>query len=171
MSHSDCDLGVFRKSYVFQYVNFFLTTVLAGTILTQLDALLTTTTIATIVTLLAVNIPTVATQLLNYVILRTFIVAPLSALNVLDLSWGTIKQQLLQPVTAMDIATASKSVSLSYGENQPQDLLIFIIGCSYAVVSPVVVPFVFAFSAVAYCVNKVRSAADYFCALPVWLLL
>lgn len=135
-------------------MNFFLTTVLAGAVLTQLQQLLNTSSPLFIVNILAVNIPIVSTQLLNYVLLQTFIVLPLSVLNPVALLVGRIKQHWLSPVTERDISSSRDTVALSYGTQAPQDLLIFIIGCSYACVSPFVVPFVLAFAVMAYTCNK-----------------
>ena len=139
-SKSECDLGVYSKFYLFQFINFFIITVLAGAVLNEITSLINNPT--SIVSLFGQSIPTVATQFLNYVIIQTFVSWPMSLLSGVRLIIGTLQYKLLS-VTEYERDSAHSGITLSYGEQWPQDLLIYIIGVSYAIISPVILPFVF----------------------------
>lgn len=80
----------------------------------------------------------------------------LGMLRIGPLIVGSIKKKWLVK-TPLDLINAEKPPVEKYGTVYPQDLLVFTIGSTYAVIAPLILPFATIFFALAYIVHRYQA--------------
>lgn len=151
-SFTEIERGVFIKFFQFQLINFFLATIIAGSLLSQLDAFIDEP--ASIVSLLAESVPSFSTFFINFIMLATFAQWPLQLVRAPALVIGSILQKF--SVTEYEKEQASLPPQFAYGSSYPMYLLIFLIGLAYCVIAPLISPFAFMYFFFGYMVIKAQ---------------
>jgi len=96
---------------------------------------------ASIVMLLSESLPSQASTFLSYVMLRTFFSIPIDLLRVLPLILGSVNLKY-SAVTEFERNQVTSPDTINYGTEYAMHLLIWIIGLTYAPISPYLVPFI-----------------------------
>ncbi|XP_046854082.1 CSC1-like protein At1g62320 isoform X2 [Xenia sp. Carnegie-2017] len=139
LSFSEVESSMIEKLYVFTIVNKFLGSVLAGAFFDRVQGILDHPT--TIPRLLAMSLPSVASFFINFVILQSLTGHATSLLRILPFVIGNVKK-IWFAKTERDKKMLWNPPPPPYGEMYSGDLFVFIIGVSYCIQAPIVVPFV-----------------------------
>ncbi|KAI3466545.1 hypothetical protein Pfo_023208 [Paulownia fortunei] len=140
------------RYYIFNFVNVFLVSVIAGTAFQQLDSFLHQSA-NDIPRTIGVAIPMKATFFITYVMVDGWAGVAGEILRLKPLIIFHLKNFFLVK-TEKDREEAMDPGSIGFNTGEPQIQLYFLLGLVYAVVTPVFLPFILVFFALAYVVFR-----------------
>ncbi|KAL2253308.1 UNVERIFIED_CONTAM: Calcium permeable stress-gated cation channel 1 [Sesamum indicum] len=140
------------RYYIFNFVNVFLVSVIAGTAFQQLDSFLHQSA-NEIPKTIGVAIPMKATFFITYVMVDGWAGVAGEILRLKPLIIFHLKNFFLVK-TEKDREEAMDPGSIGFNTGEPQIQLYFLLGLVYAVVTPVFLPFILVFFALAYVVFR-----------------
>ncbi|KAG8385792.1 hypothetical protein BUALT_Bualt03G0082100 [Buddleja alternifolia] len=140
------------RYYIFNFFNVFLVTVIAGTAMKQLDTFLHESP-AEIPKIIGVAIPMNATFFITYVMVDGWAGIAGEILRLKPLIFYHLKNFFLVK-TEKDREAAMDPGSIGFNTGEPQIQLYFLLGLVFAVVTPVFLPFILVFFALAYLVFR-----------------
>ncbi|KAL2495431.1 Calcium permeable stress-gated cation channel 1 [Forsythia ovata] len=140
------------RYYIFNFINVFLVSVIAGTALQQLKSFIHKSA-STIPTTIGVAIPMKATFFITYIMVDGWAGVAGEILRLKPLIIFHLKNFFLVK-TEKDREEAMDPGSIGFDTGEPQIQLYFLLGLVYAVVTPVLLPFILIFFALAYVVFR-----------------
>ncbi|KAK4485057.1 hypothetical protein RD792_007665 [Penstemon davidsonii] len=140
------------RYYIFNFINVFLVSVVAGTALEQLDSFLKMSA-NQIPEIIGVAIPMKATFFITYVMVDGWAGVAGEILRIKPLVIFHLKNFFLVK-TEKDREAAMDPGSIGFNTGEPQIQLYFLLGLVYAVVTPIFLPFILVFFALAYVVFR-----------------
>ncbi|KAL6567529.1 Calcium permeable stress-gated cation channel 1 [Orobanche gracilis] len=140
------------RYYIFNFVNVFLVSVIAGTAFQQLNSFLHQSP-SEIPTTIGVAIPMKATFFITYVMVDGWAGVAGEILRLKPLIFYHLKNFFLVK-TEKDREAAMDPGSIGFDTGEPQIQLYFLLGLVYAVVTPVFLPFILVFFALAYLIFR-----------------
>ncbi|KAL3614973.1 Calcium permeable stress-gated cation channel 1 [Castilleja foliolosa] len=140
------------RYYIFNFVNVFLVSVIAGTAFQQLDSFLNQSA-NEIPKTIGVAIPMKATFFITYVMVDGWAGVAGEILRLKPLILFHLKNFFLVK-TEKDREEAMDPGSIGFNTGEPQIQLYFLLGLVYAVVTPIFLPFIIVFFALAYVVFR-----------------
>ncbi|KAI7742440.1 hypothetical protein M8C21_026982 [Ambrosia artemisiifolia] len=140
------------RYYLFNFVNVFLGSVIAGTVLEQLDTFLKQS-VNKIPETIGVAIPMKATFFITYIMVDGWSGTAGEILRLKPLIIYHLKNFFLVK-TEKDREEAMDPGSIGFNTGEPQIQFYFLIGLIYAVVTPLLTPFILVFFALAYVVYR-----------------
>ncbi|GER44912.1 ERD (early-responsive to dehydration stress)family protein [Striga asiatica] len=140
------------RYYIFNFVNVFLVSVIAGTALQQLNSFLNQSP-QEIPRTIGVAIPMKATFFITYVMVDGWAGVAGEILRLKPLIFYHLKNFFLVK-TEKDREKAMDPGSIGFNTGEPQIQLYFLLGLVYAVVTPVFLPFILIFFAFAYLIFR-----------------
>ncbi|XP_042028431.1 calcium permeable stress-gated cation channel 1-like [Salvia splendens] len=140
------------RYYLFNFVNVFLVSIIAGSALSQLDTFLKQSP-KQIPETIGVAIPMKATFFITYVMVDGWAGIAGEILRLKPLIFFHLKNFFLVK-TEKDRVEAMDPGSIGFNTGEPQIQLYFLLGLVYAVVTPVFLPFILVFFALAYVVFR-----------------
>lgn len=140
------------RLYIFNFVNVFLVSVIAGTAFQQLDTFLHQSA-NDIPKIIGVAIPMKATFFITYVMVDGWAGVAGEILRLKPLIMFHLKNFFLVK-TEKDREEAMDPGSIGFNTGEPQIQLYFLLGLVYAVVTPVFLPFILVFFVLAYVVFR-----------------
>ncbi|XP_061952803.1 CSC1-like protein At1g32090 [Populus nigra] len=152
IAHSTLERRAAAKYYYFMLVNVFLGSIIAGTAFEQLDAFLHQSP-TQIPRTIGVSIPMKATFFITYIMVDGWAGIAGEILRLKPLIIFHLKNMFLVK-TERDIERAMDPGSVDFPETLPSLQLYFLLGIVYAVVTPILLPFVLVFFAFAYLVYR-----------------
>ncbi|KAK6133281.1 hypothetical protein DH2020_032944 [Rehmannia glutinosa] len=152
LSISSLERRAATRYYIFNFVNVFLVSVIAGTAFQQLDSFLHQSA-NEIPKTIGVAIPMKATFFITYVMVDGWAGVAGEILRLKPLIFFHLKNFFLVK-TEKDREEAMDPGSIGFNTGEPQIQLYFLLGLVYAVVTPVFIPFILVFFALAYVVFR-----------------
>ncbi|KAL6520518.1 Calcium permeable stress-gated cation channel 1 [Orobanche hederae] len=140
------------RYYIFNFVNVFLVSIIAGTAFQQLNSFLHQSP-TEIPTTIGVAIPMKATFFITYVMVDGWAGVAGEILRLKPLIFYHLKNFFLVK-TEKDREAAMDPGSICFNTGEPQIQLYFLLGLVYAVVTPVFLPFILVFFALAYLIFR-----------------
>ncbi|XP_071706595.1 calcium permeable stress-gated cation channel 1-like [Rutidosis leptorrhynchoides] len=140
------------RYYLFNFVNVFLASVIAGTVLEQLNTFIKES-VNQIPTIIGVAIPMKATFFITYIMVDGWSGTAGEILRLKPLIIYHLKNFFLVK-TEKDREEAMDPGSIGFNTGEPQIQFYFLIGLIYAVVTPLLTPFILVFFALAYVVYR-----------------
>ncbi|KAL1537288.1 Calcium permeable stress-gated cation channel 1 [Salvia divinorum] len=140
------------RYYLFNFVNVFLVSIIAGSALSQLDTFIKQSP-KEIPETIGVAIPMKATFFITYVMVDGWAGVAGEILRLKPLIFFHLKNFFLVK-TEKDREEAMDPGSIGFNTGEPQIQLYFLLGLVYAVVTPVFLPFILVFFALAYMVFR-----------------
>ena len=137
---------------MFQFINVFLCSIIAGTALQQLDSFLNQSA-TEIPKTIGVSIPMKATFFITYIMVDGWAGVAGEILRLKPLVIYHLKNFFLVK-TEKDREEAMDPGTIGFNTGEPQIQLYFILGLVYAAVSPILLPFILVFFALAYVVYR-----------------
>eukprot|EP00054_Salpingoeca_dolichothecata_P014176 m.79523 g.79523 ORF g.79523 m.79523 type:complete len:798 (+) comp20860_c0_seq3:205-2598(+) len=132
-------ISALQKLFLFQVVNVFFVSIIAGSLFEDTSAITDDP-----VGLLGNSIPKTGIFFTNYVMIQSMIGFPIQMLQLGTLIVSWIKHKFLcKTKREFDLALAPKP--FQYFKLAPRHLLVFLIGLTYAVISPIILPFLVIF--------------------------
>ncbi|KAJ1558687.1 hypothetical protein HK096_007310 [Nowakowskiella sp. JEL0078] len=153
------EMGVLSKYFFYQFFNYFLLPVTAGTVLNLMAKIpILIETPGKIIEILGKGVVARAPQLVNYVMILGLASNPATLLLVapLVLTWVFRLSPFVKssPRAASDAYYPSLIGSMNYGVSYPPLIIVFVIGITYAPIAPIALPFCFLYFLIAYGVFK-----------------
>ncbi|KAL8045977.1 hypothetical protein ABFX02_08G149500 [Erythranthe guttata] len=152
LSKSTLERRAALRYYVFNFFNVFLVSVIAGTAFQQLDSFLHQSA-NEIPRTIGVAIPMKATFFITYVMVDGWAGVAGEILRLKPLIFFHLKNFFLVK-TEKDRDEAMDPGSIGFNTGEPQIQLYFLLGLVYAVVTPIFLPFILVFFALAYVVFR-----------------
>ncbi|CAA0837213.1 Calcium permeable stress-gated cation channel 1 [Striga hermonthica] len=152
LSISSLERRAALRYYIFNFVNVFLVSVIAGTAFQQLDSFLHQSA-NEIPRTIGVAIPMKATFFITYVMVDGWAGVAGEILRLKPLIFFHLKNFFLVK-TEKDRDEAMDPGSIGFNTGEPQIQLYFLLGLVYAVVTPIFLPFILVFFALAYVVFR-----------------
>lgn len=140
------------RYYIFNFMNVFLVSVIAGTAFQQLDSFLHKL-YCSIPKMIGVAIPMKATFFITYIMVDGWAGIAGEILRLKPLIIFHLKNFFLVK-TEKDRKEAMDPGSIGFNTGEPQIQLYFLLGLVYAVVTPFFIPFILVFFALAYVVFR-----------------
>lgn len=137
---------------MFQFINVFLCSIIAGTALQQLNSFLNQSA-TEIPKTIGVSIPMKATFFITYIMVDGWAGVAGEILRLKPLVIYHLKNFFLVK-TEKDREEAMDPGTIGFNTGEPQIQLYFILGLVYAAVSPILLPFILVFFALAYVVYR-----------------
>lgn len=137
---------------MFQFINVFLCSIIAGTALQQLNSFLNQSA-TEIPKTIGVSIPMKATFFITYIMVDGWAGVAGEILRLKPLIIYHLKNFFLVK-TEKDREEAMDPGTIGFNTGEPQIQLYFILGLVYAAVSPILLPFILVFFALAYVVYR-----------------
>ncbi|CAA2993802.1 calcium permeable stress-gated cation channel 1-like isoform X1 [Olea europaea subsp. europaea] len=153
LSISSLERRAATRCYIFNFVNVFLVSVIAGTVLQQLKTFLHQSAASNIPTTIGVAIPMKATFFITYIMVDGWVGVAGEILRLKLLVIYHLKNFFMVK-TEKDREEAMDPGSIGFNTGEPQIQLYFLLGLVYAVVTPVLLPFILIFFALAYVVFR-----------------
>ncbi|KAG6787252.1 hypothetical protein POTOM_008891 [Populus tomentosa] len=148
--------GLERRSaaryYIFQFINVFLGSIITGTAFQQLDNFIHQSA-TEIPKTIGVSIPMKATFFITYIMVDGWAGVAGEILRLKPLIIYHLKMFFLVK-TEKDMEEAMDPGTLGFNTGEPQIQLYFLLGLVYAVVSPILLPFIIVFFALAFVVYR-----------------
>ncbi|XP_051216477.1 CSC1-like protein At4g02900 [Lolium perenne] len=152
ISLSGLDRRTASKYFLFLFVNVFLGSVITGTAFQQLDTFIHQSA-NKIPETIGESIPMKATFFITYIMVDGWSGIAAEVLRLKPLVMFHIKNTFLVR-TDQDRDQAMDPGSLDFGSNEPRIQLYFLLGLVYAVVTPILLPFIIVFFSLAYLVFR-----------------
>ncbi|XP_050381546.1 calcium permeable stress-gated cation channel 1 [Argentina anserina] len=140
------------RFYIFQFINVFLGSIITGTAFQQLDKFLHQSANDIPITI-GVSIPMKATFFITYIMVDGWAGVAGEILRLKPLIMYHLKNTFLVK-TEKDREEAMDPGTLGFNTGEPQIQLYFLLGLVYAVVSPILLPFIIVFFGLAYIVYR-----------------
>ncbi|KAM5580580.1 calcium permeable stress-gated cation channel 1 [Rosa sericea] len=140
------------RYYIFQFINVFLGSIITGTAFQQLDKFLHQSANDIPITI-GVSIPMKATFFITYIMVDGWAGVAGEILRLKPLIMYHLKNTFLVK-TEKDREEAMDPGTLGFNTGEPQIQLYFLLGLVYAVVSPILLPFIIVFFGLAYVVYR-----------------
>ncbi|CAN8324560.1 unnamed protein product [Cochlearia groenlandica] len=140
------------RFYMFQFINVFLGSIVAGTAFQQLNGFLNQSA-KDILKTIGVSIPMKATFFITYIMVDGWAGVAGEILRLKPLIIYHLKNSFLVR-TEKDREEATDPGTIGFNTGEPQIQLYFLLGLVYAAVSPILLPFIIAFFALAYIVYR-----------------
>ena len=142
-------LSLLHKYFLFQIFIFFIFNALSKTLYAATIYDWQTKSAADVLSIVAVGFTSVAPFFINFIMLRALTGFPLQLVRLWPLIWG---QFLLRYrcKTEREKRQAQTPPTIAYGEEYPEHMLVFTVGITYAVIAPVVLPFVYLYFFLGY---------------------
>nr|XP_011463550.1 PREDICTED: calcium permeable stress-gated cation channel 1-like isoform X2 [Fragaria vesca subsp. vesca] len=140
------------RYYIFQFINVFLGSIITGTAFQQLDKFIHQSANDIPITI-GVSIPMKATFFITYIMVDGWAGVAGEILRLKPLIMYHLKNTFLVK-TEKDREEAMDPGTLGFNTGEPQIQLYFLLGLVYAVVSPILLPFIIVFFALAYVVYR-----------------
>lgn len=137
-SHSEAQIGTFRKYFWFQFFNFYLASTFTSSIIQVWEEIIRSP--SQIVNLLSRSLPQYSSFFINYIILLTLVVIPIYTLRIAQLFLHFFFKFILrfpQPI----LNRFHLPVPFPYGAVYPLLLLVFIVCMTYSTLAPLILPF------------------------------
>eukprot|EP01134_Creolimax_fragrantissima_P004391 CFRG4391T1 len=157
MSWGDLELSVVRKWFMFQSVNVFFAPAVSSSVLLTLRRAQKDT--SHIPELLGQAIPSASTFFINYTIMRICLTQTMELIRLGAVLYTYMGYWTSQTPTERE--ETKNPGRLMYGDILPRTLLLFLIGATYAVVAPLILPFVTLFFAASVFVWKYQLSFVY----------
>ena len=109
---------------------------------------------------LAAGFPAVAAFFINFIMLRAMTGFPLQLVRLWPLIWGELSLRY-RCKTEREKREVQKPPTIDYGEEYPEHMLIFTVGMVYAIIAPVVLPFVYLYFFLGYITKVYQSLYMY----------
>eukprot|EP00656_Telonema_subtile_P026982 TRINITY_DN2896_c0_g1_i5.p1 TRINITY_DN2896_c0_g1~~TRINITY_DN2896_c0_g1_i5.p1 ORF type:complete len:701 (+),score=110.38 TRINITY_DN2896_c0_g1_i5:40-2142(+) len=151
ISYSKITNATLHSYYKFLFFNLFVVFLISGSVFDELDALLDD--FSSIPTTLGKAIPTTATFFTVFVMTTAFVEMPLKLTMVVDVALGHIKRKFFAK-TAKEAEEAMEVSPLDLATEAPVYLVVFSITLTYAVMSPIILPFSLLLYGLGYLVVK-----------------
>ncbi|KAI9146505.1 hypothetical protein BKA69DRAFT_1045074 [Paraphysoderma sedebokerense] len=150
-SYSETSLSSLNKHFYFLLFNVLLVFTVAGTIFQSVSAIIKSPT--EIVDILASSLPQVGPFFVNYMILHSLGVLPLSFLRLGEIIVINFKRRILcrTPRYYADIMTPP---DLQFSRIAPIVVLLFVIGLTYSNITPLILPFTLLYFIMSYFYHK-----------------
>ncbi|KAK9051800.1 hypothetical protein SSX86_028428 [Deinandra increscens subsp. villosa] len=152
LSISNLERRSASRYYLFNFFNVFLASVVTGTVLEQLDTFLKES-VSKLPEIIGVAIPMKATFFITYIMVDGWSGTAGEILRLKPLIIYHLKNFFLVK-TEKDREEAMDPGSIGFNTGEPQIQLYFLIGLIYAVVTPLLTPFILVFFAFAYVVYR-----------------
>ncbi|KAF3546309.1 hypothetical protein DY000_02004723 [Brassica cretica] len=152
ISKSSLERRCASRYYMFQFINVFLCSIIAGTALQQLNSFLNQSA-TEIPKTIGVSIPMKATFFITYIMVDGWAGVAGEILRLKPLVIYHLKNFFLVK-TEKDREEAMDPGTIGFNTGEPQIQLYFILGLVYAAVSPILLPFILVFFALAYVVYR-----------------
>ncbi|CAL9221775.1 unnamed protein product [Arabidopsis halleri] len=152
ISKSSLERRCASRYYMFQFINVFLCSIIAGTALQQLNSFLNQSA-TEIPKTIGVSIPMKATFFITYIMVDGWAGVAGEILRLKPLIIYHLKNFFLVK-TEKDREEAMDPGTIGFNTGEPQIQLYFILGLVYAAVSPILLPFILVFFALAYVVYR-----------------
>lgn len=152
LSKSALERRAALRYYLFNFINVFLVSIIAGSALSQLDTFLRQSP-KQIPETIGVAIPMKATFFITYVMVDGWAGTAGEILRLKPLIFFHLKNFFLVK-TEKDREEAMDPGSIGFNTGEPQIQLYFLLGLVYAVVTPVFLPFILVFFALAYVIFR-----------------
>lgn len=158
------------RYYMFQFINVFLCSIIAGTALQQLNSFLNQSA-TEIPKTIGVSIPMKATFFITYIMVDGWAGVAGEILRLKPLIIYHLKNFFLVK-TEKDREEAMDPGTIGFNTGEPQIQLYFILGLVYAAVSPILLPFILVFFGLAYVVyrHQVQNPSPKFSAFQIFYL-
>ncbi|PWA77600.1 ERD (early-responsive to dehydration stress) family protein [Artemisia annua] len=140
------------RYYIFQFINVFLGSIITGTAFQQLNTFIHQPA-NTIPVTIGASIPMKATFFITYIMVDGWAGVAGEILRLKPLIFYHLKNFFLVK-TEKDREEAMNPGSLSFNTGEPQIQLYFLLGLVYAVVTPILLPFIVVFFGLAYVVYR-----------------
>lgn len=147
LSNSGFQIGVFEKAFYFQFFNVFLASIVAGSLISVLDEIIRSP--GKTIDLLSESLPEYSTFFMSYLMLNTLSGFPMELLSLGKVIGGTLKLRVLA-TTPSEIAAVKSPEPLELGWHLSYDILVPILGFTYAAISPLILIFVVLYFSVAW---------------------
>jgi len=141
---------VFRNYFNFQFVNFFLGSVITGSFFTFVQDVVDNPT--SLPSLLAESFPSYSSFFIEFVMLQAFTVLILQAIRYIGLILGYIKLGFAK--TDHEVENVKDTGFFSYHVNYANQMLVFVIGVTFCVISPLILPFCACYFGIGMFVNS-----------------
>eukprot|EP01111_Echinosteliopsis_oligospora_P005917 TRINITY_DN1969_c1_g1_i1.p1 TRINITY_DN1969_c1_g1~~TRINITY_DN1969_c1_g1_i1.p1 ORF type:complete len:788 (+),score=207.44 TRINITY_DN1969_c1_g1_i1:116-2479(+) len=150
-THSQSRRRVMRLYFLFLLVNVFLVTVIAGGALTVIDKLVTGP-VSNVLVFLGQSLPAQSIFFINYILVYALFTYPLRILRIGNLIVSRIKRYLAR--SEAEVKFVERPPPFTYELLYGTQLLMFLIGFAYSIISPFIIPFCFLFFACTYLFGK-----------------
>ncbi|KAI9082260.1 hypothetical protein K1719_035683 [Acacia pycnantha] len=140
------------RYYIFQFINVFLGSIIAGTAFQQLDEFIHQSA-NDIPKTIGVSIPMKATFFITYIMVDGWAGCAAEILRLKPLIFYHLQNFILVK-TEKDRIEAMDPGTLGFNSGEPQIQLYFLLGLVYAVVTPILLPFIVVFFGLAYVVYR-----------------
>jgi len=136
-SRSEIEMFVFKKYFLFQFINFFLIACFSSTVFSELNTIIDEP--GKIPELLAAGLPQSALLFINYIQMRAFFSNIFGIIDVVDIPLN--KLFYLLATTPKEIASSLAPTPQKYGTDLPEAALIFIIAFTFGTIQPMMLIF------------------------------
>ncbi|CAN1843537.1 CSC1-like protein At3g21620 [Linum perenne] len=152
LSFSTLERRSATRYYIFQFINVFLGSIISGSAFQQLDKFMHQSATEIPITV-GVSIPMKATFFITYIMVDGWAGVAGEILRLKPLIIYHLKNTFLVK-TEKDREEAMDPGTIGFNTGEPQIQLYFLLGLVYAVVSPILLPFILLFFALAYVVYR-----------------
>ncbi|KAL8469074.1 hypothetical protein ACS0TY_032060 [Phlomoides rotata] len=153
LSISSLERRAAMRCYLFNFINVFLVSVIAGSAMQQLDSFLKKDSLNGLAEKIGIAIPLKATFFITYIMVDGWASVAGEILRLLPLILFHVKNSFMVK-TEKDREEAMDPGSIGFNIGEPRIQLYFLLGFVYAVVTPVFLPFVLVFFALAFVVFR-----------------
>jgi hypothetical protein len=136
-SSSEIEMFVFKKYFLFQFINFFLVACFSSTIFSEFNTVINEP--SQIPVILASGLPQSALLFINYIQMRAFFSNIFGIVDIVDVIFNLIFHFFAK--TPKSTASALKPTPEKYGKNLPESALIFIIAYTFGTIQPMMLTF------------------------------
>ena len=158
-AHSWQQLSLLHKYFLFQIFVFLIVNAFTQ-IFIHLQSVWTLLSFDTATQYLAQGFPAVAAFFINFIMLRAMTGFPLQLVRLWPLIWGEFSLRYLCK-TEREKREVQRPPTIDYGEEYPEHMLIFTVGLVYAIIAPVVLPFVYLYFFLGYITKVYQSLYMY----------
>ena len=142
-------LSLLHKYFLFQIFIFFIFNALSKTLYQATVVDWQNMSASAVLSMVAVGFTSVAPFFINFIMLRALTGFPLQLVRLWPLIWGQF-QLRYSCKTVREKREAQTPPTIAYGEEYPEHMLVFTVGITYAVIAPVVLPFVYLYFFLGY---------------------
>jgi hypothetical protein len=139
--------SLLNKYFLFLIVNFFIVNAIAGSLFPIIAEIASHPT--NLLYLLGKSIPAVAPFFINFIMLRSLTGFPLQVTRIVPMIVGIFSLHF-RSLTQRIRKGIKLPPTINYGETYPEHLLIFTVGITYAVIAPIILPFVLLYFLLGY---------------------
>ena len=147
--------SLLHKYFLFQIFIFLIVNALSQVLLSITDRW-GDLSVRQLLELCAVRFPAVAPFFINFIMLRALTGFPLQLVRLWPLLWGEFSLRY-RCKTEREKRSVQEPPCIDYGEEYPEHMLIFTVGVTYAIIAPVVLPFVYLYFLLGYCAKLYQS--------------